>query len=384
MPKAEGVNSKLQTLIIMAEVLLKNIAKSYDGGKTMTIKDVSFEILDTEFLVLVGPSGCGKSTILRMIAGLEDISGGDLFIGNKRVNDLQPKDRDIAMVFQNYALYPHMTVYQNMAFGLKIQKVPKKEIDERVRKAADVLEITELLTRRPAAMSGGQRQRVAIGRAIVRDPKVFLFDEPLSNLDAKLRVAMRVELQRLHLKLNATMVYVTHDQTEAMTLGDRIVVLKDGDIMQIGTPMELYHQPDNIFVAGFIGSPPINFIKGKVIKDGSLWFYQETSGLKIDLTNVKNDSIHKYVDKTVLLGIRPENIKSGQTAAGLHFHKHPSHVIAMEQMGNEILVYTQMGGNQIIARFSPEVKIQLEAPTELYFNLDKLSFFDLETEAVIK
>ena len=367
----------------MAEVKLRNIAKSYDG-KTMTIEDVSFDIHDTEFLVLVGPSGCGKSTILRMIAGLEEITAGDLYIDDKRVNDLQPKDRDIAMVFQNYALYPHMTVYQNMAFGLKIKKVPKKEIDQRVRAAAEVLEITELLDRRPGAMSGGQRQRVAIGRAIVRDPKVFLFDEPLSNLDAKLRVAMRVELQRLHLKLNVTMVYVTHDQTEAMTLGDRIVVLKDGDIMQIGTPMELYHHPENIFVAGFIGSPPINFVKGEIIKDSKLWFYQESSGLKIDLSKVKNDSIHNFIGKSVVLGIRPENIKSGARAAGDHFHAQEAKVIALEQMGNEILVYAQLGGKQVIARFAPEADVQIDATTMLHFNLDKVQFFDPETEAIIK
>lgn len=366
----------------MADVKLKNIAKSYDG-KTMTIEDVSFEIYDTEFLVLVGPSGCGKSTILRMIAGLESITAGELFIDGKKVNDLQPKDRDIAMVFQNYALYPHMTVYQNMAFGLKIKKVPKKEIEFRVRKAAEVLEITELLDRRPSAMSGGQRQRVAIGRAIVRDPKVFLFDEPLSNLDAKLRVAMRVELQKLHQKLNATMVYVTHDQTEAMTLGDRIVVLKDGDIMQIGTPMELYNYPQNIFVAGFIGSPPINFIKGQIIKDSSLWFYQEKSGLKIDLSKVDYTSIQDYVDKAVILGIRPENVKSGPVDADLHYHRQPAEVVALEQMGNEILVYTLLGGEQLIARFSPEAKVKVKASADLYFNLDKVSFFDPETEAVI-
>lgn len=366
----------------MAEVKLKNIAKTYDG-KTMIVEDVSFDIYDTEFLVLVGPSGCGKSTILRMIAGLEEISGGDLFIDEKRVNDLQPKDRDIAMVFQNYALYPHMTVYKNMAFGLKIKKVPKKEIDERVRKAAEVLEITELLDRRPGAMSGGQRQRVAIGRAIVRDPKVFLFDEPLSNLDAKLRVAMRVELQKLHQKLNATMVYVTHDQTEAMTLGDRIVVLKDGDIMQIGTPMELYHQPQNIFVAGFIGSPPINFIKGMVIKDDKTWFYQEKSGLKIDLSKVKSETIHKYIDKEVVMGIRPENIKSHPGASDNYFYKQKAKVIALEQMGNEILVYAQLGNEQLIARFSPDAKVQVETSADLHFNLEKVSFFDSETEAVI-
>ena len=366
----------------MAEVKLKNIAKSYDG-KTMIVKDVSFKIRDTEFLVLVGPSGCGKSTILRMIAGLEEITGGDLYIDNKRVNDLQPKDRGIAMVFQNYALYPHMTVYKNMAFGLKIKKVPKKEIDQRVRKAAEILEITDLLDRKPGAMSGGQRQRVAIGRAIVRNPKVFLFDEPLSNLDAKLRVSMRVELQKLHQKLNATIVYVTHDQTEAMTLGDRIVVLKDGDIMQIGTPMELYHQPQNSFVAGFIGSPPINFIKGKIIKDSSVWFYEESSGLKIDLSKVKNESIHNYIDKPVLLGIRPENIKSGPDSKSNNFHKQQAKVVALEQMGNEILVYSQLGENQIIARFSPETEVHIDSQTNLYFNLDKVQFFDPDTEAVI-
>lgn len=367
----------------MAEVKLKNIAKSYDG-KTMIVKDVSFDIRDTEFLVLVGPSGCGKSTILRMIAGLEEITGGDLFIDDKKVNDLQPKDRDIAMVFQNYALYPHMTVYQNMAFGLKIKKVPKKEIDQRVRRAAEILEITELLDRRPGAMSGGQRQRVAIGRAIVRNPKVFLFDEPLSNLDAKLRVSMRVELQKLHQKLNATIVYVTHDQTEAMTLGDRIVVLKDGDIMQIGTPMELYHQPQNIFVAGFIGSPPINFIKGKIIKDSSMWFYQESSGVKIDLSKVENKSIRNYIDKPVVFGIRPENIKSEPASTANHFYKQQVEVVALEQMGNEILVYSQFGDNQIIARFSPDAEVHVDSSTNFYFNLNKVQFFDVETEAVIK
>jgi multiple sugar transport system ATP-binding protein len=366
----------------MAEVSLKNIAKSYDG-KTMTISDVSFEIHDTEFLVLVGPSGCGKSTILRMIAGLEEITGGDLYIDNKRVNDLQPKDRDIAMVFQNYALYPHMTVYQNMAFGLKIKKVPKKEIDRQVRRAAEILEITELLDRRPGAMSGGQRQRVAIGRAIVRNPKVFLFDEPLSNLDAKLRVAMRVELQKLHQKLNATMIYVTHDQTEAMTLGDRIVVLKDGDIMQIGTPMELYNKPENIFVAGFIGSPPINFINGIIVKDNLLWFFNEPSGLKINLANVKKDNLHKYVDKHLVLGIRPENIRSKPSISAIPYHKHQFMVEAIEQMGNEIMVYSQLGDNQIIARFSPEAVVQVGLPTDFHFNLDKVQFFDSETEAVI-
>ena len=269
---------------MLATVSVKNIAKTYDG-KVFVIKDASFEINDGEFMVLVGPSGCGKSTLLRMIAGLEEISKGDMYIDQTRVNDLPPKDRNIAMVFQNYALYPHMTAYQNMAFGLKLKKVSKAEIDKMVKKAADILEITDLLERKPKAMSGGQRQRIAIGRAIVRDPKVFLFDEPLSNLDAKLRVQMRVELQKLHQRLETTMVYVTHDQTEAMTLGDRIVVLKDGDIMQIGTPMDLYNSPDNMFVAGFIGSPRMNFIEG--------------------------DEAAKHGAQTI--GIRPEHITVSET-----------------------------------------------------------------------
>lgn len=366
----------------MTEVKLKNISKSY-GGKTMTLKDISFDVHDTEFLVLVGPSGCGKTTILRMIAGLEEITDGDLYIDNKRVNDLQPKDRDIAMVFQNYALYPHMTVYKNMAFGLKIKKVPKKEIDKQVRRAAEILEITDLLDRKPGAMSGGQRQRVAIGRAIVRNPKVFLFDEPLSNLDAKLRVAMRVELQKLHHKLNVTMVYVTHDQTEAMTLGDRIVVLHDGKIMQIGTPMKLYNEPQNIFVAGFIGSPPINLINGTIVKDSSLWFYHEDSGLKIDLTNVKNKNIHNYIEQPVVIGIRPENIKSKPASTAKAFLKHQIMVEAIERMGNEIIVYLKLANNQLIARFSAEAEVHVNSSINLYFNLDKILFFDPDTKAVI-
>lgn len=365
----------------MAEVKLKNIAKSYDG-KTMIVRDVSFEIHDTEFLVLVGPSGCGKSTILRMIAGLEEITAGDLYIDNKQVNYLQPKDRDIAMVFQNYALYPHMTVYQNMAFGLKIKKVPKKEINERVRRAAEILEITELLDRRPGAMSGGQRQRVAIGRAIVRDPKVFLFDEPLSNLDAKLRVAMRVELQKLHQKLNATMVYVTHDQTEAMTLGDRIVVLKDGDIMQIGTPMELYNEPDNIFVAGFIGSPPINFIEGDIKNTGGLVFANEKLNLKIDISQIVNKGIREYVNKRIVMGIRPENV-SERPSNENNYYKFSILISAIEQMGNEMLVYTQFDDKQLTARLSPDITIKSGDMMDIYLDVNKMHFFDPETQKVI-
>jgi len=366
----------------MANVVLKNIAKSYDG-KTNVISDVSFEIKDKEFMVLVGPSGCGKSTILRMIAGLEEISDGDLFIDGDKVNDLPPKDRNIAMVFQNYALYPHMTVYQNMAFGLKLKKVPKKEIGKRVERAAEILEITPLLDRKPKAMSGGQRQRVAIGRAIVRDPKVFLFDEPLSNLDAKLRVQMRVELQKLHNRLKTTMIYVTHDQTEALTLGDRIVVLKDGDIMQIGTPMELYHQPQNLFVAGFIGSPPINFISGEIRKTDVLYFIQDNNGFRVDLTDSKNKAIHSYANKKVILGSRPEDIHDKPGKNLTQYHKYTATVNALELLGNEMLIYSDIAGKQLIARFSPDSYVEIGKSVDFYFDIQKMQFFDEETEEVI-
>ena len=365
----------------MATVTLKNIAKSYDG-KVDVITDASFEISDGEFVVLVGPSGCGKSTLLRMIAGLEDITRGDLYIDDKRVNDLPPKDRDIAMVFQNYALYPHMTAYQNMAFGLKLKKVPKSEIEERVTRAADILEIKELLQRKPQAMSGGQRQRIAIGRAIVRDPKVFLFDEPLSNLDAKLRVQMRVELQKLHTRLTTTMIYVTHDQTEAMTLGDRIVVLKDGDIMQIGSPMKLYNEPDNMFVAGFIGSPPINFIEGDIKNTGGLVFTNEELKFNIDISQLANKGISEYVNKRIVMGIRPENI-SERPPDGNNFQKYSILISAIEQMGNEILIYSQLADKQFTARLSPDIHMKAGDMMDIYLDVDRMHFFDPETEGVI-
>ncbi|MEN8225259.1 MAG: sn-glycerol-3-phosphate ABC transporter ATP-binding protein UgpC [Bacteroidota bacterium] len=365
----------------MATVTLKNIAKSYDG-KVDVINDASFEIPDGEFVVLVGPSGCGKSTLLRMIAGLEDISRGDLYIDDKRVNDLPPKDRNIAMVFQNYALYPHMTAYQNMAFGLKLKKVKKSEIEERVKKAADILEIKELLERKPGAMSGGQRQRIAIGRAIVRNPKVFLFDEPLSNLDAKLRVQMRVELQKLHRHLTTTMVYVTHDQTEAMTLGDRIVVLKDGDIMQIGAPMDLYNKPDNMFVAGFIGSPPVNFIEGEIKHADGLVFQNEKIHFKIDISQIANKGISKYAGKRIVMGIRPENI-SARPSNENNIHKHSILISAIEQMGNEMLIYTQLDNKQLTARLSPDTSIKAGEMMDIYLDVDKMHFFDPESEKVV-
>ena len=366
----------------MATVLLKNIAKTYDG-KSFVINDASFDIKHGEFMVLVGPSGCGKSTLLRMIAGLEEISKGEMYIDDLKVNELPPKNRNIAMVFQNYALYPHMTAYQNMAFGLKLKRVKKKEVDERVRKAAEILEITDLLDRRPKAMSGGQRQRIAIGRAIVRDPKVFLFDEPLSNLDAKLRVQMRVELQKLHQRLKTTMVYVTHDQTEAMTLGERIIVLKDGDIMQIGSPMELYNEPGNMFVAGFIGSPPINFIEGKIRNEDGLTFENKEQGLVIKgLGDYVIKGLGNYVGKEVVMGIRPENISSILNATD-PTQKLSAVITAIEQMGNEMLIYFPLGKKQLIARLSPEAPASAGEPMELYINTSKAHFFDKESGKVI-
>ena len=296
----------------MASLTLKNVCKKYDNG-FVAVKDFSLDVDDREFIIFVGPSGCGKSTTLRMIAGLEDISEGDLLIDGKRVNDVEPKDRDIAMVFQNYALYPHMTVYDNMAFGLKLRKTPKAEIDKLVHEAAKILGIEQLLDRKPKALSGGQRQRVAMGRAIVRNPKVFLMDEPLSNLDAKLRVQMRIEIQKLHQRLQATIIYVTHDQTEAMTLGTRIVVLKDGIIQQVDTPQNLYDKPCNVFVAGFIGSPQMNLVDARVVMSGNdvvLMF--GSNSIKLPEGKARRLIDAGYVDKTVVMGIRPEDLSDSE------------------------------------------------------------------------
>jgi multiple sugar transport system ATP-binding protein len=365
----------------MAGVNIQNLSKSYDG-KTKVVKDVNFEVRDKEFIVLVGPSGCGKSTILRMIAGLESITGGDILIENQRVNDLLPKDRDIAMVFQNYALYPHMTVYQNMAFGLKIKKMNKKEIDKRVREAAAILEITHLLERRPGEMSGGQRQRVAIGRAIVRKPKVFLFDEPLSNLDAKLRVQMRIELQNLHRRLNSTMIYVTHDQTEAMTLGERIIVLKDGNIMQIGSPMELYDHPQNLFVAGFIGSPPMNLLRGK-LDSGNMFVGKNGKGL-MQLPEKVLSALKGHEGRDIYLGIRPENITEAARMDPSDSSVVHLTVTGIEHLGSEILLYGNLEDDTIIARLSPGSRLDPGSSATLHFNLGNALFFDAETEEVIK
>ena len=365
----------------MAGVIIQNISKSYDG-KTKVVKDVSFEVYDKEFVVLVGPSGCGKSTILRMIAGLESITGGDILIENLRVNDLFPKDRDIAMVFQNYALYPHMTVYQNMAFGLKIKKMHKKEIDIRVREAAAILEITHLLERKPGEMSGGQRQRVAIGRAIVRKPKVFLFDEPLSNLDAKLRVQMRIELQNLHRRLDSTMIYVTHDQTEAMTLGERIIVLKDGNIMQTGTPMELYDHPQNLFVAGFIGSPPMNLLRGK-LDNGNMFVGKDGKSL-MKIPDSVMPGLKGYEGRDIYLGIRPENITEAAPGDVSNCCAVQVSVTGVEHLGSEILLYGNAEDTPLIARLSPTSRLTPGSSATLYLKLGNAVFFDAVSEEVIK
>lgn len=366
----------------MAEVRLKDVSKIYDS-KVKAIDSVSIEIHDKEFVVLVGPSGCGKSTLLRMIAGLESISDGDIYIDDNLVNELSPKDRDIAMVFQNYALYPHMTVYENMAFGLKIRKFKKEEIKKRVEHASDILNLEELLHRKPKALSGGQRQRVAIGRAIVRKPKIFLFDEPLSNLDAKLRVQMRTEISKLHHRLGATIVYVTHDQIEAMTMGDKIVVLKDGIINQISAPMNLYNHPANKFVAGFIGSPAMNFIRGKIISDSELFFVSTDNLIKIALLTEQQEILKKYTNEEVTIGIRPENIIPSKLI-NENSYKITTTLDVVEPMGNETIIYFKVGGNKMIARIQSGEVLRVNQSFELLINLEYLHFFDGKTEKAIE
>jgi multiple sugar transport system ATP-binding protein len=357
----------------MAEVKLANISKSYDG-KTNAVDNVNLDIKDKEFIVLVGPSGCGKSTTLRMVAGLEEISGGELYIDNKIVNDLPPKDRDIAMVFQNYALYPHMTSFENMAFGLKIRKFNKEEIKERVDYAAGILGIEKLLDRKPKELSGGQRQRVAVGRAIVRQPKVFLFDEPLSNLDAKLRVQMRTEISKLHKKLETTMIYVTHDQTEAMTMGDRIVIMKDGIVNQIDTPINIYNAPVNKFVAGFIGSPSMNFINGKIIDHEGIVFSSANNELQLKIPEKYSPALNAYRNDNVILGIRPEDF-SLNPVGGSQL-KIEIQIDVIELMGNEIFVYFLIEGVQMTARI-PSITIPVEGERiDIYLNEQKIKFFN--------
>lgn len=369
----------------MAKVVLKNINKVYPGSNAPAVKNVNLEIEDKEFVVLVGPSGCGKSTTLRMIAGLEEITDGELFIGDKLCNDVAPKDRDIAMVFQNYALYPHMTVYENMAFGLKLRKVPKAEIDAKVKEAAKILGIEHLLERKPKALSGGQRQRVALGRAIVREPKVFLMDEPLSNLDAKLRVAMRTEISKLHKRLNTTFVYVTHDQTEAMTMGTRIVVMKDGVIQQVDSPTVLYNSPSNMFVAGFIGSPQMNFMDATIEKkDGGLYVKIGNATLPIPADKAAIVEEKGYVGKEVVFGIRPENLDDSPAFVEKNSHSCISAKVELvEHMGSETFLYLVFEGNNIVAKVEPTTKAVIDDTVRVGVDMDLMHLFDKETENTI-
>ena len=362
----------------MASISFRHVEKTYPGNVTV-VPDLNLEIKDKEFVILVGPSGCGKSTTLRMIAGLEDISSGELYIGDRVVNDVAPKDRNIAMVFQNYALYPHMTVYKNIAFGLNLQKLPKDEIDKRVHEAARALDLEHLLNRKPKALSGGQRQRVALGRAMVRNPDVFLLDEPLSNLDAKLRTAMRAEISRLHKRLQTTFVYVTHDQTEAMTMGDRIVVMKDGIIQQNDTPQTLYDYPCNLFVAGFIGSPQMNFVDAVISKSGS-GYCAEFCGSKAELPARMNDKLSAYVGKTVVLGIRPEDVNT--TGAGEPHHADAKIEIA-ELMGAEINLHVDLKGSKMVVRTGSTYPGREGDTAALVLNVEKIHLFDKETELAI-
>lgn len=365
----------------MAEIHFKNISKIYPN-KHKAVDNFNLHIKDKEFIVLVGPSGCGKSTTLRMIAGLEDISKGELSIDQKVVNNLPPKDRDIAIVFQNYALYPHMTAYNNLAFGLKIKGFSKKEIRERVMEAAKILEIEDLLDRKPSTMSGGQRQRVAIGRAIVRKPKVFLFDEPLSNLDAKLRVQMRFEIAGLHQRLQTTVVYVTHDQVEAMTLGSRIVVMDKGEIKQVDTPTNLYYKPDNLFVAGFIGTPPMNLIEGTIEKcNNNICFIDKGNLLKIEFP--LDHVLFQYINKKVVLGIRPENVLLDTSNNNGQFTKLSTEVLFIERLGHEMYTFVKLGDKQIVSRLKSTESLKKADSINLYFDHSKMFFFDYESENAI-
>jgi len=363
----------------MGQVVLRNVNKFYDS--VHAVKDVNLQIRDKEFVVFVGPSGCGKTTTLRMIAGLEAISSGDISIDGQVVNNLPPMDRDIAMVFQNYALYPHMSVYDNMAFGLKMRKFARREIAKRVQEAADILDIGDYLKRKPRQLSGGQRQRVALGRAIVRHPRVFLFDEPLSNLDAKLRVQMRVELKKLHQRLGTTAVYVTHDQVEAMTLGDRVVVMRDGLVQQVGEPLDLYNSPANRFVAGFIGSPAMNFATVKMT-DGDGRLTAKNAGLELEVPQSHIERLKSHIGREVTIGIRPENlhVATDSDPAGFTF---PSKVEVVEQLGSEILLDVRVGGDTMVAAVDPTIRARVQDQIRLAVNPARLHFFDAQTELAI-
>ena len=362
----------------MAELSLKHIDKIYDNN-VQAVFDFNLEIKDKEFIVFVGPSGCGKSTTLRMIAGLEDISAGEFYIDGKLMNDVEPKDRDIAMVFQSYALYPHMSVYDNMAFGLQLKKVPKDEIDKRVHEAARILEIEDYLDRKPKALSGGQRQRVALGRAIVRNAKVFLMDEPLSNLDAKLRVQMRSEIIKLHERIGATSIYVTHDQTEAMTRADRIVVMKGGYIQQIGTPREIYNNPANMFVAGFLGAPATNFLNGKI--DRGCFVINDQW---IELPEMFHDALKEYEGKNIVMGIRPEDLHGKGIVADTYPTAHFKYEVeVVELLGHEFILHGKFGTQDIKAKVPARVEAKAHETLELAMDLSKVHFFDPESEKKI-
>ncbi len=362
----------------MANVELENVSKIFDKNVT-AVDNVSLTVRDHEFLVLVGPSGCGKSTTLRMIAGLETVTSGRIRIGDRDVTEVAPKDRDIAMVFQNYALYPHMSVYQNLAFSLQLRKFSKKEIEARVQEAARILDITDLLDRKPKALSGGQRQRVAVGRAIVRKPAVFLFDEPLSNLDAKLRVQMRTEIAKLHKQLDATMIYVTHDQVEAMTMGDRIVVMNESRVQQIAPPLEIYNSPANMFVAGFIGSPAMNFISGTI--SGSNGFEFRSGDFSLPLAGDRFSVLQTRVDKNVVLGVRPEDIHPATERDDAAF---AADVRIVEPMGNEIIVHLEYKRLNLVARIRPNVAVKVNDTLPVVFDPAKLHLFDAETQERIE
>ncbi|MFZ5816840.1 MAG: ABC transporter ATP-binding protein [Bacillota bacterium] len=364
----------------MAKVSLRHVFKNF--GEVKVVKDFNLEIADREFIVFVGPSGCGKSTTLRMIAGLEEISDGEIYIGERLVNHVAPKDRDIAMVFQNYALYPHMNVYENMAFGLKLRKFSKQEIDKRVKEAAEILGLSNLLGRKPKELSGGQRQRVALGRAIVRNPAVFLMDEPLSNLDAKLRASMRTELSKLHQRLQTTTIYVTHDQVEAMTMGDRIVVMKDGVIQQVAPPQELYDRPANLFVAGFIGSPTMNFLRGTLSADAKVF---DGGTFKLQMPETLTAAARNYGGKQMVLGIRPEDVEADPSYVESHpGARVPARVEVVEPLGSEIYLYLSTGENSITARVEPHLRFQDGQDIVLALNTDKVHLFDAETEQAVR
>jgi len=366
----------------MAGITYKNVSKRW--GDVVGVDDLSFEVADKEFVVFVGPSGCGKSTTLRLLAGLEEITEGEIFIGDRLVNDVPPKDRDIAMVFQSYALYPHMDVYDNMAFGLRLRKTPKQEIERRVSEAADILGIGPLLRRKPKQLSGGQRQRVAIGRAIVREPNVFLMDEPLSNLDAKLRVQARAELTKLHHRLETTFVYVTHDQVEAMTMGTRILVLKDGLMQQIDTPQNLYDRPDNLFVAGFIGSPSMNFFDAKLVQqDGNV--VVDCQDFILTVPEDKANVYREHVGKDVIFGMRPDNVHDLEFAPpGIHRADVEATVEVTELLGNEVIVHLTTEHSQFLGRFDPRTNARVGNTLSVVFDMDSMQVFDKQTERAIR